>query len=65
MSLQARTRPSFQAELDLNTVVDTLCVFSSRIKKDEGQGKERCHTKSMMSSEVNERIKNIHSTCVT
>jgi hypothetical protein len=28
-----------------------------RIKKDDDQGKERCHTKPMMSNEVNERIK--------
>ena len=29
----------------------------SRIKKDEGQGKEKCHAKSMMSKEANERLK--------
>ena len=29
----------------------------SRIKKGEGQGKEKCHTKSMMSKEANERLK--------
>ena len=29
----------------------------SRIKKGEGQGKEKCHTKSMMSKETNERLK--------
>ena len=28
----------------------------SRIKKGEGQGKEKCHTKSMMSKETNERL---------
>ena len=28
-----------------------------RIKKDEGQGKEKCHAKSMMSKETNERLK--------
>ncbi len=28
-----------------------------RIKKDEGQGKEKCHAKSMMSKEANERLK--------
>jgi hypothetical protein len=28
-----------------------------RIKKDEGQRKEKCHAKSMMSNEDNERIK--------
>jgi hypothetical protein len=27
------------------------------MKKDEGQGKEKCHTKSMMSKEANERLK--------
>ena len=31
-------------------------VFS-RIKKDEDQGKEKCHAKSMMSKETNERLK--------
>ena len=29
----------------------------NRIKKDEDQGKEKCHVKSMMSNEDNERIK--------
>ena len=29
----------------------------SRIKKDEGQGKEKCHAKSMMSKKANERLK--------
>ena len=29
----------------------------SRIKKDEVQGKEKCHAKSMMSKETNERLK--------
>ncbi len=29
----------------------------SRIKKDEVQGKEKCHSKSMMSNETNERLK--------
>ena len=29
----------------------------SRIKKGEGQGKEKCHAKSMMSNEDNERLK--------
>ncbi len=29
----------------------------SRIKKGEGQGKEKCHAKSMMSNEANERLK--------
>jgi hypothetical protein len=28
-----------------------------RIKKDEVQGKEKCHSKSMMSKEANERLK--------
>ena len=32
-------------------------LIFSRIKKDEGQGKEKCHAKSMMSKEVNERLK--------
>ncbi len=32
-----------------------LFIFS-RIKKGEGQGKEKCHTKSMMSKENNERL---------
>ena len=29
----------------------------SRIKKGEDQGKEKCHAKSMMSKEANERLK--------
>ncbi len=29
----------------------------NRIKQDEGQGKERCHAKPMMSNEANERLK--------
>ena len=28
----------------------------SRIKKDERQGKEKCHAKSMMSNEANEKL---------
>ena len=31
--------------------------ISRRIKKGEDQGKEKCHAKSMMSKEVNERLK--------
>ena len=31
--------------------------ISSRIKKSGGQGKEKCHAKSMMSKETNERLK--------
>jgi hypothetical protein len=34
----------------------TWFIFS-RIKKGEGQGKEKCHAKSMMSKETNERLK--------
>ena len=34
-----------------------MCVYFVRIKKDEDQGKEKCHTKSMMSNEANERLK--------
>ena len=34
------------------------CVFIFiRIKQGEYQGKEKCHAKSMMSNEANERIK--------
>ena len=29
----------------------------NRIKKGEGQRKEKCHAKSMMSNEANERLK--------
>ena len=29
----------------------------SRIKKDQDQGKEKCHGKSMVSNEVNENVK--------
>ena len=31
--------------------------ISIRIKKGEGQGKGKCHAKSMMSKEANERLK--------
>ena len=31
-------------------------VYFSRIKKGEGQGKEKCHAKSMMSKEAHERL---------
>ena len=31
--------------------------ISTRIKKGEDQGKEKCHAKSMMSNETNESIK--------
>ena len=34
-----------------------------RIKKDEDQGKEKCHTKSMISKETNERLKETLSMC--
>ncbi len=33
-----------------------LIIFI-RIKKDEDQGKEKCHAKSMMSKETNESLK--------
>ena len=29
----------------------------TRIKKGEGQGKKRCHAKSVMSNEANERLR--------
>ena len=32
-------------------------LFFIRIKKGEVQGKEKCHAKSMMSKETNERLK--------
>ena len=35
----------------------TVSLFVSRIKKGEGQGKEKCHDKSMMSKEANKRLK--------
>ena len=36
----------------------SIAVISfSRIKKVEDQGKEKCHTKSMMSNEPNESLK--------
>ena len=35
---------------------DFKFIFS-RITKGEDQGKEKCHTKSMMSKETNERLK--------
>ncbi len=34
-----------------------LQFIFSRIKKGEDQGKEKCHAKSMMSKETNERLK--------
>ena len=35
----------------------TAYFIFNRIKKDEDQGKEKCHDKSMMSKEANERLK--------
>ena len=35
---------------------EVVFIFS-RIKKDEDQGKEKCHDKSMLSNETNERLK--------
>ena len=40
----------------MKAMVKGWFIFN-RIKKGEGQGKEKCHTKSMMSKEVNERLK--------
>ena len=40
----------------INHVIRAEFIFS-RIKKDEDQGKEKCHAKSMMSKETNERLK--------
>ncbi len=37
--------------------------YFSRIKKGEGQGKEKCHAKSMMSNGVKERLKYTLSMC--
>ena len=58
--MEAQTHPSC---LVITTVLSLvgLCLFVefifSRIKKGEGQGKEKCHAKSMMSKETNERLK--------
>ncbi len=38
------------------TPFEVVFIFS-RIKKDEDQGKEKCHSKSMMSNEANVRLK--------
>ena len=40
----------------MKAMVKGWFIFN-RIKKGEGQGKEKCHAKSMMSKEPNERIK--------
>ena len=37
--------------------------ISRRIKKGEGQGKEKCHAKPMMSNESNERLKYTLTMC--
>ena len=34
-----------------------MVVYFQQNKKGEGQGKEKCHAKSMMSKETNERLK--------
>ncbi len=47
----------FECRCDKTTCLYQVKFISRRIKKDEGQGKEKCHAKSMMSKEVNERIK--------
>jgi hypothetical protein len=49
-----------QAELLKLLGLALFCLSSfifSRIKKGEGQGKEKCLAKSMMSKEANERLK--------
>ena len=43
-------------ELGVVFIFISLFIFS-RIKKGEGQGKEKCHAKSIISKEVNERLK--------
>ena len=40
----------------LSTYVSLKFIFR-RLQKDEDQRKEKCHTKSMMCNEVNERLK--------
>ena len=40
----------------MKAMVKGWFIFS-KIKKGEGQGKEKCHAKSMMSKEANERLK--------
>jgi hypothetical protein len=37
--------------------------FHQNNKKDEGQGEKRCHAKSMMSTQANERLKDTLSMC--
>ncbi len=44
-------------ERNCETCLFVFQFISSRIKKDEDQGKEKCHAKSMMSKEANERLK--------
>ena len=47
-------------DLVMERIVTQVYIFQFifiRIKKDEGQGKEKCHAKSMMSKETNERLK--------
>ncbi len=39
------------------SIRQTCSFIFSRIKKGEVQGKEKCHAKSMMSKEANERLK--------
>ena len=41
----------------IGPMCDVRWFIFSRIKKGESQGKEKCHSKSMMSNEVNERLK--------
>ena len=36
------------------TVCSDVVVYFQQNKKGEGQGKEKCHAKSMMSKEANE-----------
>jgi hypothetical protein len=47
----------FEGYLQVRVDIEKVKFIFNRIKKGEGQGKEKCHTKSMMSKESNERLK--------
>ena len=58
MQLGRRMGKKREKRVSRQTKIIVICWFIfSRIKKGEGQGKEKCHAKSMMSKETNERLK--------
>jgi hypothetical protein len=56
-SMKVSKETLIMCRLDRTLLVYSCWFIFSRIKKGEGQGKEKCHAKSMMSKEAIERLK--------